>query len=100
MAIHAGMKDWSELAVLVVTKDVAPGWNGPSTEKTFKAWRADLISWARICSYGDDHEGRISAVEFCYFACKSNLLVWPHTRTLRQSQCGAQVVNAAQRVNV
>ena len=78
MAVHAGMKQWSEVEPYVVTKDVAPGWNGPSTEKTLEAWRGHLVSWARTCSYGDDHGGRVVAVEFRVpTAIKDNIRVFP-----------------------
>ncbi len=63
MAVHAGMKGWNQLPINVVTKDIPPGWGGPGTEKTFRAWRDDLRSWMKICNY-DTNDAAISAVEF------------------------------------
>ena len=62
-SLTQGLKDWKNLDVGMVTKDIPPGWHGPGTERTFRQWKADLESWKRIASYDDD-EGKIGAVEF------------------------------------
>ena len=63
MAVHAGMKEWSNLDPSVVTKDIPPGWRGHGSERTFRMWKADLESWNRIASY-DNVPAKISAIEF------------------------------------